>query len=387
MARKERAMSIVVERDVLNAALSMMVGGKSDDKDTTTIGYQYLKFSPGDGVCTITSHANDVTVVDTVEAMCAPGDFCIRTRQLSDLVKALEGVITITPEDDKALVECGRSKQRLPMLRPELIPETPKVNAKPIEFDGKLFQSMIENTMFAMASSEAERPGLQFELLQIQDGEFAVVAGDGHRLAAAVVPFPYKDKFEALIPARAASLFARFAAKRKNVLLTVTENNAMLSDGDTGACIISRVSAERYPNWRMVLPKSPPHLATFDYDELKKAIVRANLTSEEGGGVSTKQYWTLHHGGQLVIVTRDSKKGEGEERVTADIKLEDEKSLTLGVHGRQVLDFMEHAPSARIAVRLTNANSQLLLTSEAILNYVFHYVFMPVSMKRSEDKK
>ena len=123
---------------------------------------------------------NTILSVDVVE----PGAIVINAKVLCDIIRKLN-------TDDVTIETNGTSVS----IDADDYPELPSVNStKKIELESSLVYSMVNQTLFAVADSEASKPiytGLKFD---IKNNELTIIGVDGYRLAIRKEAVNYTDE-------------------------------------------------------------------------------------------------------------------------------------------------------------------------------------------------
>ncbi len=124
---------------------------------------------------------NTIMSVDVVE----PGAIVINAKVLCDIIRKLNNEeVSIETNGNSVSIVSGAAQYNITGIDAEDYPELPSVNnGQKIELDQSLMNSMVNQTVFAVADNESSKPvytGLKFV---IEDGTITMIGVDGYRLA------------------------------------------------------------------------------------------------------------------------------------------------------------------------------------------------------------
>ena len=135
---------------------------------------------------------NTILSVDVVE----PGAIVINAKVLCDIIRKLNtDEVTIETNGTSVSIIGGAAQYNITGIDADDYPELPSVNStKKIELESSLVYSMVNQTLFAVADSEASKPiytGLKFD---IKNNELTIIGVDGYRLAIRKEAVNYTDE-------------------------------------------------------------------------------------------------------------------------------------------------------------------------------------------------
>jgi len=167
----------------------------------------------------------------------------------------------------------------------------PKDEAKAaLHIDAVLFREMLRKVRFAV-STGATRKSLEGVNIDLKDGKLGMTAIDGRRLAHVekeITPDGAGESGQCNI-----TLPTKTVAILYGLLERMDEDSDVdvLFDG-TAVRIVgdkwgmtAKVLADKYPNWRQVVPEKPQHKAELKRGAFLEAMGRAALASDESSGV------------------------------------------------------------------------------------------------------
>lgn len=303
----------------------------------------------------------------------ANGSFTIPAKKFLDICRTLsdEFEITVSFEEDRAIVQSGRSKFNLTTLPAE---DYPNLTDWQSEVDFSLPQStlrrLIEATQFSMANQDARYflNGMKFET---EGNLLRTVATDGHRLAVCTIALEQELQNHAVILPRKGVL-------ELNRLLESSEEPARLQIGTNNLRIqlnhivfTSKLIDGRFPDYRRVLPRNATKIVEGSWESLKQAFVRASILSNE----RVRSVRLNLSANQLKITASNPEHEVAEEIV--DIVYSGEE-LEVGFNVTYILDVLNALKCQQVRIRLTDASSSCLI--ENCEDSSSEYVIMPMRL-------
>ena len=133
-----------------------------------------------------------------------PGKSVLNAKLFSDIVRRTpdDAVSVTVDEKDIASIESGCSKFSIIGIPAVEFPELPKLaDSTKLELPGSVLKSMIRQTVFAVAESDA-KPIHQGSLFSLENGQLDVVSVDGYRLAKRTEPVEFSEKLSFVVPGK-----------------------------------------------------------------------------------------------------------------------------------------------------------------------------------------
>ena len=212
------------------------------------------------------------------------GETTLPARKLLDICKALpdESSISVSVDTNKALVKSGRSRFSLSTLPAEDFPALDSINTV-AEFDlpQTTLKELIDNTAFAMALQDV-RYYLNGLLLEVSTGLLRAVATDGHRLAYCEkqADCDLADIKQVIVPRKGIQELVRLLEDSSESLkMMLGSNHIRVEVG--GIRFTSKLIDGRFPDYNRVIPEDGKNVITAERDNLRQALVRASILSNE----------------------------------------------------------------------------------------------------------
>lgn len=301
------------------------------------------------------------------------GTFTIPAKKFLDICRTLsdDSEITVSFEEDRALVQSGRSRFTLTTQPAE---DYPNLTDWQSEVDFSLPQNtlrrLIEATQFSMANQDARYflNGMKFET---EGNLLRTVATDGHRLAVCTIALEQElQNHSVILPRKGVLELVR--------LLETSDEPARLQIGTNNLRIhlkhivfTSKLIDGRFPDYRRVLPRNATKIVEGSWDALKQAFVRASILSNE----RVRSVRLNLSENQLKITASNPEHEVAEEIV--DVAYQGEE-LEVGFNVTYILDVLNALKCHQVRIRLTDASSSCLI--ENCEDSSAEYVIMPMRL-------
>jgi DNA polymerase-3 subunit beta len=225
--------------------------------------------------------------------------------------------------------------------------------------------------MFAMAQQDV-RYYLNGMLWEIQDGNFKVVATDGHRLAMATLENATSggDARRIILPRKGVIELVRLL-QDKDEKIHITVGNSHLRATTADFTFSSKLVDGKFPDYLRVLPRNTDKQVIADREDLRAALARvAILSNETYHGVRMHMEDSV-----LTIVANNPEQEEAKETVSVDYQYE---PLEIGFNVSYLLDVMGVVSGDTVKISLANAGSSALVEDNN--NAEALYVVMPMRL-------
>ncbi|MGG6462982.1 DNA polymerase III subunit beta [Solilutibacter silvestris] len=302
------------------------------------------------------------------------GEITIPARKWFDIVRALPdgSKVTMTQSGDKMTVQAGRSRFSLATLPANDFPSIDEVDAtERVEISESALKELIDRTAFAMAQQDV-RYYLNGLLFDLRDGLLRCVATDGHRLALceAQLNGESRSKRQIIVPRKGVHELQRLLEGGDRVLeLELGRNHLRVKRDDV--TFTSKLIDGKFPDYEAVIPIGADKLVTMDREELRAALQRvAILSNEKYRGVRLEVT-----PGQLHISSHNPEQEEAQEEVEADTRVE---GVTIGFNVTYLLEALSSLRDEKVVLALRDANSSALVREAS--NERCRHVVMPLRL-------
>ncbi|QYO65913.1 DNA polymerase III subunit beta [Leptolyngbya sp. 7M] len=336
-------MEFTIKQSVLKEELGY-IQGVVEKKSTIPVLSNILIESIGETSIRIVGTDLDVTIRCDAEAeIKTPGAMCVQARKLFDIVRTLDdGDVYFKKEDNEWVrMKAGRANFRLAGVNREQYPETPIFKSAPLKLSSDVFSYFVQNTAFAI-TNEQSRFTLSGAKFIIADGVAKMVTTDGHRLAYVekAINGDEASSIDTLIPKKALLELVRIARVSGGDVQFGEDQNHIYFETD-GRLLITRKLSGNFPNYEMVMPKDNDRSVEFDLADMRAAVRRISLMSDE----RNRSIRLTVREGEVELTAQSSEEGEGVEVIPADYKGEE---VTIGFNHQYLLEFLNNVGSTEL---------------------------------------
>lgn len=302
------------------------------------------------------------------------GATTVPARKFLDICRSLpnNAKIAITLDENRLTIQSGRSKFALSTL-----PATDFPNLENWQYDvdfaipQKTLKQLIESVQFSMASQDV-RYYLNGMLFETENNLLKTVATDGHRLAVCALPVgqTIPTNCSVIMPRKGVLELAKLVSDNEELInIQIGSNNLRVNLSEL--TFTSKLIDGRFPDYRKVLPRNPDKILEAPCEELKSALSRAAiLSNEKFRGIR------LHiHDNRIKITANNPEQEEAEE--TIDVKYNAE-SLEIGFNVTYLLDVLNVLKCEAVQMMLTDSTSSVQI--ENINDQSATYVVMPMRL-------
>lgn len=330
--------------------------------------------SAKDGQLGITATDLEVELVATGALEVAQeGEITVPGRKLLDICRALpEGAeIRLELSGEKLSVRSGRSRFSLSTLPAADFPVVDEVKGKQsITVSQDRVRKLLEKTHFAMAQQDV-RYYLNGMLLEVDGSTLRAVATDGHRLALCEVELDAaaSQSQQVILPRKGVLELQRLLDGDGDVGLTIGSNHVRVEV--EGIRFTSKLIDGRFPEYGRVIPKEPANRLRATRDELRQALQRTAILSNEkyrGIRLSLKAE-------TLLIQAHNPEQEEAEEQVGVSYEGEE---MEVGFNVNYLLDALGAIDGDDVQIGLADSNSSCLIEAPTSENTKF--VVMPMRL-------
>lgn len=298
----------------------------------------------------------------------------IPARKFFDICRALpDGIqIKISQTAEKVAISAGKSRFVLATLPPTDFPQVDDIEVLDrVQLAESVLKELIDRTAFAMAHQDV-RYYLNGMLMDLREQTLRCVATDGHRLALCEtsVDLNVQSRRQLIIPRKGVLELQRLLDAADTLLeLEFGKNHLRVKRNDF--VFTTKLIDGRFPDYESVIPIGADKVLTLNRDELKSALSRAAiLSNEKYRGV--KLELTPN---KLQIIAHNPEQEEAVEELEVKSSVD---GLSVGFNVNYLLDALSALRGGAVMVCLRDSNSSCLLRDEE--NENSRHVIMPLRL-------
>lgn len=210
--------------------------------------------------------------------MMEPGKAVLSAKLFSDIVRRTpaETVTVSVDEKNMATLESGYSRFSIIGIPAEEFPELPKLSdSTQISLPGALLKSMIRQTLFAIAESDA-KPIHQGSLFSLENGILDVVSVDGYRLAVRREPVDFSEDLSFVVPGKTLSELLKLIKDSEDPVEISAGRRHILFKIDNYTVISSLLEGE-FLNYKAAIPPESQTEVVLKTREAIDSVERVSL--------------------------------------------------------------------------------------------------------------
>ncbi len=207
-----------------------------------------------------------------------PGKAVLSAKLFSDIVRRTpaETVTVSVDEKNMATLESGYSRFSIIGIPAEEFPELPKLSdSTQISLPGALLKSMIRQTLFAIAESDA-KPIHQGSLFSLENGILDVVSVDGYRLAVRREPVDFREDLSFVVPGKTLSELLKLIKDSEEPVEISAGRRHILFKIDNYTVISSLLEGE-FLNYKAAIPPESQTEVVLKTREAIDSVERVSL--------------------------------------------------------------------------------------------------------------
>ena len=366
-------MKFSIDRDALLKPLQLVSGAVERRHNLPILANLLVEVSGHSLKLTGTDLEVELVGEVQLEGEILEGRTTVPAKKFLDIVKSLPDQVElkIEQQENRLLLRSGRSRFTLATLPAEEYPNVEAFEAE-IEFTLKqgTMKSLIDATQFSMANQDV-RYYLNGLLLETEGNVLRAIATDGHRLALShrQIEAQLPEK-QVIVPRKGVlELMRSFEADDLDVTIAIGDNAIRA----TTATVVftSKLVDGRFPDYRRVLPKGGDKIVIASRQQLKQALLRASiLSNEKFRGVRVQLVNNL-----IKITANNPEQEEAEEILDVEY---DNAPLEIGFNVSYLLDVLNNLPADDVRITLIDGNSSALIDNHVEQDSM--YVVMPMRL-------
>lgn len=350
-------MKFQIDKETLLEPLQQIIGAV--EKRQTMPALSNVLIRTTENSLTLTATDLEIELVSQIAMVVdEPGEITVPARKLLDICKSLanDALINFSVNDTKALVQSGRSRFSLATLPANDFPSLDAINSVyEFEITQNTLRDIIDKTAFAMAQQDV-RYYLNGLMLEVSSNFLRAVATDGHRLAYCEkqTNADIADLKQVILPRKGVLELVRLLNDTDEMVKIILGSNHLQVEFNH-LRLTSKLIDGRFPDYNRVMPTDGDNIVTADREQLRQALIRASILSNE-------KYRGIRLTLEKNLIKLQAQNPDQEE---ADVELEVVYSgddIEIGFNVNYMLDVLNVTNSEMVQAALRDSNSSFLLT-------------------------
>ena len=365
-------MKFEIKREILLTPLQAIIG-VVERKQTMPILANILLQAKDNELCLTATDLEVELMTQATANTEIEGEITLPGRKLLDICRALQedASIVISESNGKASVQSGRSRFSLASLPAADFPLIGDIQGEQkISLPQKELLKLIQKTHFSMAQQDV-RYYLNGLLLENKDGKIKAVATDGHRLAFCETNTETPESLDkqVIIPRKGVLELQRLLSGEGDLSIELGKNHVRIQVNDS--IYTSKLIDGRFPEYDRVVPKDTSNMIKAKKEELKDALQRtAILSNEKYRGI--RLFLSQNN---LALQAQNPEQEEAEESLEVEYTGDD---IEIGFNVNYLLDALAVIESDEVVFSVIDGNSSCLMWEPGKDQYKF--VIMPMRL-------
>lgn len=302
-----------------------------------------------------------------------PGKSILSARLFSDIVRRTpDDTISVTvDEKDMASIESGCSKFSIIGIPAVEFPELPRLSdSTKLEIPGNVLKSMIRQTVFAVAESDA-KPIHQGSLFNIENGQLDVVSVDGYRLAKRTEMIDFKENISFVMPGKTLMEILKLLKDSEDMVEVSAGQRHIMFKIDNYTVISSLLEGE-FLNYKATIPSTSKTNVTLRSREAIESVERVSLLITDRLKSPVR---CIFSGNEIKLLCTTSM-GRASDQISVEMEGED---VEIGFNNRYLLDALKNSECDEIRVGLSGPLSPMTVQPKEGDSFLF--LVLPVRLK------
>lgn len=302
-----------------------------------------------------------------------PGKAALPARIFSDIVRKTpdETVTVAVDEKNMTSIESGYSHFSIIATPAEEFPELPKLaDSTRIELPSSVLKSMIRQTLFAVAESDA-KPIHQGSLFHIENGILDVVSVDGYRLAKRSEPIDFPEDISFVAPGKTLGEILRLLKDSDDKVEISAGRRHILFKIDNYTVISSLLEGE-FLNYKAAIPPDSKTEVVVKTREVIESVERVSLLITDRLKSPVR---CLFADNEIKLLCTTAM-GRANDQLNAEITGD---SVEIGFNNRYLLDALRNTECDEVKIQLGGPLSPMKIVPKEGESFLF--LVLPVRLK------
>ncbi len=325
------------------------------------------------GKVTLTGYNLEVGITTEIEAdITKEGEIVIPAKLFSDILRKSDSDIIEISVNERLMIDInvGKSHYNIIGISPLEFPELPTMkDGKGFAIDKDLIKSMINQTLFAVSSSDA-KPIHTGELFVIGDNSITLVAVDGFRLAMRKEKIAISENHQFVVPGKTLADLLKLIDGEGEMLVEICDKHIMFVVDDY--CIISRLLEGQFLDYKTSISGASNTTVVVNTRELMNSIERTSLLISE----KIKNPLRVRFEENSILMSCSTSIGKASDECVSSL---DGTPLEMGFNNKYLMDALKYADTDMVQMKINNAISPMKIVP--LEGDGFLFLVLPMRLK------
>ncbi len=341
---------------------------------TSIPALECILLTSGEGTLELCAYDLELGMTTVIPARIEePGKAALPAKIFSDIVrKTPDEIITVTVDDKNITsLESGHSKFSIIATPAEEFPELPKLtDSTGISFPSRVLKSMIRQTLFAIAESDA-KPIHQGSLFHLENGTLDMVSVDGYRLAKRSETTEFQGELSFVAPGKTLGEILRLLKDNDDPVEISAGRRHILFKIDNYTVISSLLEGE-FLNYKAAIPPDSKTEVVVKTREFIESVERVSLLITD----RLKSPVRCQFGENEIRLLCTTAMGRASDQLGAEISGE---NVEIGFNNRYLLDALRNTECDEVRIQLGGPLSPMKILPKDGESFLF--LVLPVRLK------
>ena len=365
-------MKIILDRKAFNEAITHVARAVSTK--STIPALEGIMILTEEESIKLVSYNLEIGMTTTLDArIMESGEIIINAHLLCDIVRRLPGEEITLSTDDKNIchIESGSAKFDIMGMDTAEFPEMPSLNeSKRLELSGETLKSMVRQTIFAVAVSDAKpvHTGILFDM---KDGILRLVAVDGFRLAIREENVASQDTIKFIATGSAVSEATKIISdEEETVVINIGRRHISFEIGNF--ILISRLLDGEFIDYENTVPKVFASTVRADTRSLIDTVERISLVSND----RLKSPLRCNIRDDVMDISCVTSMGKAEDYCAINL---DGAPIEIGFNNKYLLDALRAAETDEVLLEFNGSFAPMIV--KPVSGSAFTFMVMPMRLK------
>ncbi len=365
-------MKLICDKSLLSTAanhVSRVVSAKSPMASLSGI----LLSAKGNNL-TLSGYDLDIGMRTSIPAAIEEaGNIVLEAKLFCDIVKRLpeDKVVLDFSERNLCRITSGKTAYSLVGINADEYPELPTVErANEVTIDSSIIESLVRQTIFAVAEPGGPKPILSGIHFIIRDGEIKLVAVDGYRIAIRSEKINIDTDMEFTVPAKTMSEVLKLIGEGGEITLRASDRHIIFEL--EGYTLISRLLEGDFFDYKRAIPKEFLTTVRGNTSELIRTIERISQVIIE----RLKTPITCDFTDGVFHASCMTELGQAQDELNIDMEGDNVK---IGFNSKYLIDALRAAESDEIMIKIGTPLSPISIVP--ITGDSFTFIVLPVKIR------
>lgn len=301
------------------------------------------------------------------------GDIVISAKLLLDMIRKLPGETLSIKTDDKLMTEIksGLTEYTILGLPAHDYPELPTAtDASIIPINNQLLKSMIDQTLFAIATTDA-KPVHTGSMFDLSENTITVVSVDGYRLAMRREKLPCEHSMKFIVPGKTLSEISKLLPEEEGTVSLEVSRKHIVFKID-GYSVISRLLEGEFLDYESAIPQSSSTTVRIPTRKFIDSIERTSLLISD----RLKSPLRVKFTEDIIKVSCSTSIGKAYDEITCKIT---GSEVEMGFNNKYILDALRASDCDEVKLEITGPLSPMKVVP--LEGNAFLFLVLPVRLK------